>query len=761
MLKPPFSGQANPFISLSLKDLFEARDAYHLHLMSHPHVVATALGRYRIRRAESWPGPDGKPERKGEGPRTLANSEVRSYSWPAVLVFVEEWVDPGEFAKGKRFTPDQILPRMLFLPDGRKIPVCVIQVDPILKTSPTPPIRSFPLNNLGGGLPILAKVQGRDHVATAACLVSDGHRIYALTNRHVAGDPGETLYSILGGREVPIGQSSGRQLSRLPFTEVHREWPARNAFLNLDAGLIDIDDLKDWTARVRDLGLLGRMADLSPTTATLSIIGQHVIGMGAVSGRMEGEISAVLFRYKAVGGFEYISDFLIGPASAAPNTNSQGLLTRPGDSGALWTVPSSPSQSKEQNAEYHPFAVQWGAQLFDEQGPTSYALATSLPTICRLLDLDLVRDWNLDQTDTWGSIGHFSIAASVAACLTDPVLKPIMEANAAIISPPVDDILSSEFKGMGTDDFVPLADVPDMFWKPRIAKQGAARAMEGPNHFADMDQPRPEDGKTLLDLSEDPDFLDPEQWNAFYDSVEDLLSHEPIAPAHRGLLPFRVWQIFNEMTRFAREGKVAEFVCAAGVLTHYIGDACQPLHISYLHDGDPEQPQSKTVNHRDGTSEEKVIPLGQGIHAAYEDAMVNAHRQEILDALASTPKVKAKDLVKDGRTAGLATIALMRKVFGRLPPRDIVDFYIQYKTKPKQTAEDLWTQFGEDTKACMKDGVHLLAALWQGAWTNGRGNMDGTRVSKKAITQEKAMEVCRDKDFLPSMPITRIKRVLK
>ena len=69
-------------------------------------------------------------------------------------------------------------------------------------------------------------------------------------------------------------------------------------------------------------------------------------------------------------------------------------------------------------------------------------------------------------------------------------------------------ILAGDFVGMGEAAFVPMADVPDFYWKPRMAKQGFARPFEGPNHFADMDQPDG-DGKTLLALCEDPAIIDP------------------------------------------------------------------------------------------------------------------------------------------------------------------------------------------------------------------------------------------------------------
>ena len=54
-----------------------------------------------------------------------------------------------------------------------------------------------------------------------------------------------------------------------------------------------------------------------------------------------------------------------------------------------------------------------------------------------------------------------------------------MKNNASIISYDDATILKGEFTGMGSADFVPMADVPDFFWKPRIAQQGHARHDEG------------------------------------------------------------------------------------------------------------------------------------------------------------------------------------------------------------------------------------------------------------------------------------------
>src|SRR5262245_40032203 len=121
-----FQRPLSDYDHLSLKDLLDAQDLYHIHLMQHPHVVATAVGRYRIRCEDSWPDENGTVKKSGTGERTLENSEVRPYSWPCILAFVDEWIPATQFSKGSRYDPDQIVPKTLYLPDGRRVPVCVI-----------------------------------------------------------------------------------------------------------------------------------------------------------------------------------------------------------------------------------------------------------------------------------------------------------------------------------------------------------------------------------------------------------------------------------------------------------------------------------------------------------------------------------------------------------------------------------------------------------------------------------------------------------
>src|SRR5262245_12733852 len=88
------------FHSLSIKDLLEARSAYHVHLLHLEHVVATAIGLYRIRKKDSdVEDPEAVRSRSDAPARTLRNSTVTRWSWPCVLVLVNEWKKLRDFAE--------------------------------------------------------------------------------------------------------------------------------------------------------------------------------------------------------------------------------------------------------------------------------------------------------------------------------------------------------------------------------------------------------------------------------------------------------------------------------------------------------------------------------------------------------------------------------------------------------------------------------------------------------------------------------------
>jgi hypothetical protein len=566
-------------------------------------------------------------------------------------------------------------------------------------------------------------VQGEEHAASVGCLVTDGHLVYALTNRHVAGAPGEPVYSLLAGKRVAVGRSSGRQLTRLPFQQVYADWPGKNVYLHLDVGLVEVADRSQWTAQVYGVGQLGRLADLSSANLSLRLIGCPVRAYGCASRDMRGQIAGLFYRYKSVGGFEYISDFLIGPRAGEP------FRTAHGDSGTLWLL------EKPDEPLPLPLAVQWGGHAFADaagQSQIPYALATCLSTVCNLLEVDVVRDLNAGQPEFWGMVGHYTIANKAIDFVRNSKLKKLMQNNLERISFQVEDIDRTKLKGTGNRPFVPLADVPDLVWK--LGHGAVNRGQpEHPNHFADMDKPRA-DGQTLLALCKGhPENVAVDVWRAYYTEVGD---------DSRGLLPFRSWQIFQEMVRAAQHGDAARFVCAAGVLSHYVGDACQPLHISFMFDGIPQADGSK---------------LGKGVHAAYEDNMVDRHVAEIMAGIDQGGNGATLPLVKSGQEAAVAVVELMQKTFDTISPKDIVDAFVAAGGGPAHVADALWEQFGSDTIQVMIQGCRYLALLWDSAWKLG-GDAKVTELD--AVEEAGLSKLYQDRKFVPSRTLDQIGPVL-
>ena len=152
-------------------------------------------------------------------------------------------------------------------------------------------------------------------------------------------------------------------------------------------------------------------------------------------------------------------------------------------------------------------------------------------------------------------------------------------------------------------------------------------------------------------------------------------------------------------------------------------------------------------------------PLGNGVHSAYEDEMVNAHIDDILNGLTDTPKATKAEQISSGYEAAQRTIEMMRATFGRIAPADIVDAFIAYEGERKERAEYMWKKFGDNTITVMQGGAHLLAVLWESAWALGGGETNVT--TTRALTESEAMDICSDREFLPSLSIDQIGAVLK
>ena len=147
----------------------------------------------------------------------------------------------------------------------------------------------------------------------------------------------------------------------------------------------------------------------------MRLINAEVIAYGAASGQLRGQIAALFYRHRSIGGYDDITDFLIAPEPG--HTQSQ-----PGDSGTIWHLVQTGDQP------LRPIALQWGGQGFLSATGTgtstfNFALATSLTNVLRLLDVELVVDHNTGAQPFWGKTGHYSVATFACGQVTGTKLK--------------------------------------------------------------------------------------------------------------------------------------------------------------------------------------------------------------------------------------------------------------------------------------------------------------------------------------------------
>jgi hypothetical protein len=725
---------AHDFRSLGVKDLLDARDQFHVHLAHKPNVFSTAIGLYLIRETD----PDSKhdvdrPVSHSREPvaaeRTLLNSVVKRWSKPCILVFVNQWQTLEELSE----KPEEVVPPFVYLTDGRIVPVCVV----LVKSGILPPRAVSPsrlaASTLGIGSPIYVDAQGMRRMGTTACMVSDGSDFYLLTNNHLAGESGRPVHALLRGIPQLVGTTRGtRNLTEKTFSEIYPELPGRNSVVNIDAAIVRMEDATAWNPAAVEQPL-GPVADFSAETASLSWIGRPLICHGAASGEMNGEIKALFYRYKSIGGRDYVADFLIGSRT----DSKEPLMTQPGDSGSMWCLDSV----LEPNT-LSPLAMEWGGQRISSglaKGQfLQLSLATSMAVILRELNLDVVQDTAAERTQYWGPVGHFKIGQQACFLIQDKALQGFFTSNINNLSFSSDSKMATHLQASA---FVPLSDVPDVVWKTNInrVKPAVTRHQENWNHYADIDLPGA-NGKTLLEnYLADNQSLNYKAWMSFYRSAPHPSAATSKAMAS-GALPFRVWQVFAQLVQYAKASDGPHFLTAAGCLAHYVGDSCQPLHSS---------------QHSDGLN-----GASTGVHSTYEDNMVDAYADQIAagigDAIAKS--TFAPRPISTARDAAMAAMDLMHFCHQTLPPETICQVYNDARpgagksaTKSAAVLKALWDNCGPATIEVIAAGAVTLAAIWEAAWKASGASSNATWLTTTYDGPKDLMPIYEDQNFLRSL----------
>jgi len=370
----------------------------------------------------------------------------------------------------------------------------------------------------------------------------------------------------------------------------------------------------------------------------------------------------------------------------------------------------------------------------------AYVLATCLSNVCRELDVDIVRGWNIDQEYTWAKTGHFKIAARSCDLVTEPKLVKLLKLNKKNIGYTDEQLQDAvDIAKAKSEGFIPLADVPDLWWRYKRFKT------EGSNHFADMDEANNavENGKDLLTLCKQDSFIDIKKWIGFYQQLDavdpktkiDRITKEEVPAPREGAVPFRVWQMYTQMVNSVKAKKIDEFICAGGTLTHYVGDACQPLHVSYLHAGIPGHETT--------------------VHGDYEDKLIDANMTDIFEKInALDNTVKASELVTGGKAAARLVIELMRATHKTLPPMDIINAFDGNTGRGKY--ERAWKILGTSTIKVIANGAHVMAVLWQSAWIEGGGkNIAQNKIA--AVKQPDLQALYKNFKFVQSFTLTQPK----
>ena len=624
---------------------------------------------------------------------------------------------PQDFGTGPgQVSVDEKVPTTLYLPDGRTVPVCVVQVDPAEPARDPVPAWVWPERVIGGGLPVITRSQGEEHVASVGTLVTDGHTVYALTARHVCGPVGTPVSTRLRQREVEVGQASEHQLTRVPFDVVYPDLVCHRTYLTLDAGLVEVDEVADWSSQTYGLPPAGPFADLSEHNLTTKLVNAEVVAFGAASGYLRGRIAALLFRYRSIGGYDDITDFLI-----APGPGQRG--SQPGDSGSVWHLSQT---ADDGTVQLLPIALQWGGENLVGSTPGTLQLRARLQPDQRAAPA---------RRQSRRRPQH----AGPAVLGKD---RPLHDRQPRLRAP--QDVAAED-----ADAQQPGPDrLPAVGARPRRHRRGHHQAEPEPDASSRSPTSPTWSGRTSR----------PRSSAAATRRHRRARSTPPTTPTSTSRAPrtarpcaSSAWRTPRWSTSRPGRSSTPRSVtpipptvacCPSGSGSSSTRWSTPPPPVtrpgssarpgwSRTTSETPHSPCTGPTSRTACRPRRPPRPTGQGVHSAYETAMVDAFSTEILAGLQATLTHRGAEQgpILTGHDAAVAVVRLMDRTAKTLKPIDLIAVFAQTQVGKTTHGPDGDPGRPRDpvgprrraTVKVMADGTRTLAAIWEAAFTQGKG----------------------------------------
>lgn len=262
----------------------------------------------------------------------------RKTNHPSILIFVPKKISEENLAE------DQIVPKDLeFRDEDGDVIYCrtdVVRGGKAGRLDEPPPLDESNqrlTNKLqGGGVGLIGGAQigayhlsGRPYVGTIGCSVVDARgKTGLLTNEHVSGPPGRTIYYPEAG-STKIGVTS----KALVYVEdeIHYDGlvDEENASIRVDCGLVELSD-EAAGAAASGLYELGALGDVLPVDiGTMDVVGLEVNSIGRTRGIQRGRVVAYAYEWRDDERRSVYTDLLI------IGDEPGGAFSARGDSGKL------------------------------------------------------------------------------------------------------------------------------------------------------------------------------------------------------------------------------------------------------------------------------------------------------------------------------------------------------------------------------------------------------------------------------------------